>query len=101
MTAPAESQRNNKRWAQLPTPPPVKGGALAELHRRGCGETETLDVLTSPADSGPPRRPDATLAEIALIAFHDRTITSPNHPLIDEMQCGLPPANNFIPQPAA
>jgi hypothetical protein len=40
----------------------------------------------------------ATLAEIALVAFHDRTITSPNHPLIDEMRCGLPPTDNFTPQ---
>jgi hypothetical protein len=50
MTAPAESQHNNKCWAQLPAPRPVKDGALAELRCWGCGETGTFDVLTSPAD---------------------------------------------------
>jgi hypothetical protein len=69
MTAPVESQLNNKRWAQLP--------AAAQGW------------------------PDATLVEIALVAFHDRAITSANHPLIEELRCGLPPPDKSTLQPAS
>jgi hypothetical protein len=63
-------------------------------------DTGTFDVLTSPCDFGPSHWPHAALAEIALVAFDGRTITDPDHPLIREMRCGLPPTE-FIPNPAA
>jgi hypothetical protein len=41
-------------------------------------------------DSEPTQEPTAAVTSAA-------TVTSPNHPLIDEMRCGLPPTDNFNP----